>query len=143
MSTFTSLPPLFFFSLFSPLFLSLSHTHTHKNAAVEVANVTTGLGEDTSFFCNVTGVAEASIGFEWFTTQNGVYQATQFPMDIFGDRIRGPESSKLNIMFVGRLDDDFGYACNVTVTDMLIASRIAFLTVNSKQHVHIDGILTD
>ena len=113
-----------------------THTHTHTlNAAVEIANVTTGLGEDTSFFCNVTGTTQNNVQFQWLTTMNGVYQSMPFPQPVFDDRVRGTDSNTLRISFVGPLDDQFAFTCIVSVGGMLVVSKTAFLTVNSKQHM--------
>ena len=77
-------------------------------------------------------VTGASVDIEWHTTRNGVYQVPPFPPQVFLNRISRFNSNMLELFNVKQLDDDFGYVCNVSIDNMVVVSRIAYLTVNSK-----------
>ena len=137
-------------SLSLSLSLSLIHTHTHLYTHISCTQtfplhacthteiafldlVTVSLGEDALFFCNVTGSTD--FRYTWLTVHNGVFPASSFPQSIFGDRVSGTDTSTLNISNVGPYDTNFDYACNISISGMLVASRIASLISDGTSNV--------
>ena len=97
-------------------------------AAIEVADVTAGITATAVFFCNVTGASGADVRYFWTQTVNGVIPETRFPIVIYEDRIIGLRTSMLSIFNLSGLEQNYDYACTVSIGGMEIGSATGTLT---------------